>query len=426
MVLGLEQSVRASNHLDCAYSRIARQAIDYNIPLVINHKLTKLLVESIYYYYRQALTIDPVLDCYVNYTTQPLTKKATTAASTSIPVIANNRECISYKPEYRPSPTRTEIVFTDKHILSAEQFNRNLLRQIFRRASELKYACRHGGAAGLPKPLSGKVIGLLFYTPSTRTRCSFESAIKRLGGETLLIAAGESSVMKGETLADTIRTLETYCDGLVIRSENSVSLPVYSHLFRHRMINAGDLDEHPTQCLLDLFTIRETRGTVNGLTILLTGDLANGRTVHSLVKVLCNYDCRIICAASSSEFQLPASIRDYFTAAQLGWAKGNRLTMECITTHEEWQNALKDVDVVYMTRTQTERLATSAQLASADPFILTRALADTMKQDAIILHPLPRNAELPAELDNNPRAMYFKQMEYGLYLRMAIAELMWS
>ena len=437
IVLGLEQSVNGGDHLNCAYSQFARQAIVYNIPLVINHKIAKLLVESIYYYYRQSLTLDPALDCYINYysnhsgqpTTTGTKTSAATSAATSVPVIANNRECISYQPEYRPSPTRTEIVFTDKHILSAEQFNRNLLRQIFRRASELKYACRHGGAAGLPKSLAGKVIGLLFYTPSTRTRCSFESAIKRLGGETLLVAAGESSVMKGESLADTIRTMETYCDGLVIRSENHVNLAAYSHLFRHRMVNAGDLDEHPTQCLLDLFTIRESRGTINGLTVLITGDLANGRTVHSLVKVLCNYDCRIICAAPSSDFQLPTAVREYFIQAQQGWSKGNRLTMEFITTHAEWQIALKEADVVYMTRTQTERLkpqSSDTTLGNIQEFILTRELAETMKSDAIILHPLPRNAELPAELDNNPRAMYFKQMEYGLYLRMAVAELMWG
>ncbi len=423
IVLGLEQSISHSSLQDCMYSQIARQAIDYNIPLVINHKIAKLLVESIYYYRRQSLTIDTTLDCYINHSTVPV--KSYISASTSIPVIANNRECISYQPEYCPSPTRTEIVFTDKHILSAEQFNRNLLRQIFRRASELKYASRHGGVAGLPRPLTGKVIGLLFYTPSTRTRCSFESAIKRLGGETIMVAAGESSVMKGETLADTIRTMETYCDGLVIRSENNVRLPKYSHLFRHRMINAGDLDEHPTQCLLDLFTIRETRGTVNGLTILLTGDLMNGRTAHSLVKALCNYDCRIICAAPSSDFQLPQAVQNYVTEAQLGWAKGNRLSLELISNYEEWCLALKDADVVYMTRTQTERLS-QEQLTTITPFILTSELADIMKSDAIILHPLPRNAELPAELDNNPRAMYFKQMEYGLYLRMAIAELLWS
>lgn len=423
IVLGLEQSINHSGTQDCMYSQIARQAIDYNIPLVINHKIAKLLVESIYYYRRQSLTLDTILDCYINHATAPI--KSYTSAPTSIPVIANNRECISYQPEYCPSPTRTEIVFTDKHILSAEQFNRNLLRQIFRRASELKYACRHGGVARLPKPLSGKVIGLLFYTPSTRTRCSFESAIKRLGGETIMVAAGESSVMKGETLSDTIRTLETYCDGLVIRSDNNVSLPKFSHLFRHRMINAGDLDEHPTQCLLDLFTIRETRGTVNGLTILLTGDLMNGRTAHSLIKVLCNYDCRIICAAPSSEFLLPTSVQNYVTEAQLGWAKGNRLSIKLISDYNEWCLALKEADVIYMTRTQTERLS-KEQLITVKPFILTVELADTMKSDAIILHPLPRNAELPAELDNNPRVMYFKQMEYGLYLRMAIAELMWS
>ena len=427
IVLGLEQTVNNTAHTECSYSQIARKAIDYNIPLVINYKLAKLLVESIYYYYRQARTIDPVLDCYKNYSRSPVDTTGIAAASTSIPVIANNRECISYQPEYHPSPTRTEIVFTDKHILSSEQFNRNLLRQIFRRASELKYTCQHGGPARLPKPLVGKVIGLLFYTPSTRTRCSFESAIKRLGGETILVAAGESSVVKGESLSDTIRTLETYCDGLVIRSDNNVSLPDYSHLFQHRMINAGDLDEHPTQCLLDLFTIRETRGTVNGLTILITGDLMNGRTAHSLVKVLCNYDCRIICAAPTTEFQLPISVREYVIRAQQGWAKGNRLSIEFITNYDEWAQALKDADVVYMTRTQTERLNQATNRAIIPVFILTRELAETMKPDAIILHPLPRNAELPAEdLDNNPRAMYFKQMEYGLYLRMAIAELMWG
>jgi len=180
---------------------------------------------------------------------------------------------------------------------------------------------------------------------------------------------------------------------------------------------------------LDLFTIRETRGTINGLTILITGDLANGRTAHSLVKVLCNYDCRIICAAPTTGFQLPSSVRDYFTTAQQGWAKGNRLSIEFITNYDEWTLALKDADVVYMTRIQTERLATtSGQHQITSPaFILTKELAETMKPDAIILHPLPRNAELPAnDLDNNPRAMYFKQMEYGLYLRMAIAELMWG
>ena len=425
IVLGLEQTVNNTEHTECSYSQIARKAIDYNIPLIINYKLAKLLVESIYYYYRQARTIDPVLDCYINYSANPVDTSGIAAASTSIPVIANNRECISYQPEFRLNPTRTEIVFTDKHILSAEQFNRNLLRQIFRRASELKYTCKHGGSSRLPKPLAGKVIGLLFYTPSTRTRCSFESAIKRLGGETILVAAGESSVVKGESLSDTIRTLETYCDGLVIRSDNNVSLPDYSHLFRHRMINAGDLDEHPTQCLLDLFTIRETRGTVNGLTILVTGDLMNGRTAHSLVKVLCNYDCRIICAATSPDFQLPVSVQAYVQTAQQSWAKCNRLSIEFISTISEWETALKDVDVVYMTRTQTERLANTQ--ITRTPFILTRELAETMKPDSIILHPLPRNAELPAdELDNNPRAMYFKQMEYGLYLRMAIAELMWG
>jgi carbamoyl-phosphate synthase/aspartate carbamoyltransferase len=423
VVLGLEQSITNTRDKDCPYAQIARQAVDYNIPLVINHKIAKLLVESIYYYRRQSLTLDPVLDCYINYSTTPI--KSYTNATTSIPVISNNRECISYQPEYCPSPTRTEIVFTDKHILSAEQFNRNLLRQIFRRASELKYMSRHGGATGLPRSLAGKVIGLLFYTPSTRTRCSFESAIKRLGGETIMVAAGESSVMKGETLADTIRTMETYCDGLVIRSDNNVNLPKYSHLFRHRMINAGDLDEHPTQCLLDLFTIRETRGTINGLTVLITGDLMNGRTAHSLAKVLCNYDCRIICAAPSIEFQIPTTVRDYITTAQQSWAKGNRLSIEFITDLNDWRAALKDADVVYMTRTQTERLAIAATV-STPGFILTPELAGTMKPDAIILHPLPRNSELPAELDNNPRATYFKQMEYGLYLRMAIAELMWG
>jgi aspartate carbamoyltransferase len=329
-------------------------------------------------------------------------------------------QCVSYKPGVVIPLPRTQIVFTDKHILTAEQFNRNLLRQIFKRSSELKHAGSH------TKPLAGKVIGLIFYTPSTRTRCSFESAIKRLGGETILVGSSESSVQKGESLYDTIKTLDCYTDGLVIRTPNDVDLMSYRNVSKHSVINAGDLAEHPTQSLLDLFTIREERGSVNGLRIAFVGDLLNGRTVHSLAKMLCCYDVDMYFVAPV-EYMIPNDIIQYIQAAKT--AHPNlRITWHPVTCRAEWLDRIAPiVDVVYMTRVQTERLDMNNQSTDAlQVFNLDRETMTRLNKSAMVLHPLPRNNEIPIELDTDPRCKYFRQMEYGLYVRMALAELVFS
>lgn len=404
--------------------RVARTAVDSRIPVCINIKQAKLLVESIYYYYHNSIRLDPWFDIqYPHASSQALQHHPTANNHALSPaVVANSMQCVSYKPDIVIHPPVTQIVFTDKHILTAEQFSRNLLRQIFKRSSELR------NGIGMGKPLAGKVIGLIFYTPSTRTRCSFESAIKRLGGETILVGANESSVQKGESLYDTIKTMDCYTDGLVIRAANNMNLMSYRNTSRHSVINAGDLDEHPTQSLLDLFTIREERGSVNGLRIAFVGDLVNGRTVHSLAKMLCNYDVDMY-FVSSPEYMIPNDIIQYIQTAKA--AHPNlRINWQPVTTRAEWLDHVAPLmDVIYMTRHQAERLNINISELTVDglrEFYLDRDVMSRLKQTAIILHPLPRNEEIPVELDTDPRCKYFRQMEYGLYVRMALAELVFG
>jgi carbamoyl-phosphate synthase/aspartate carbamoyltransferase len=404
--------------------RLARTAVDSRVPVCINIKQAKLLIESIYYYYHNSIRLDPWFDIQYPQASSQAQQHTPTPNNHALSpaVVANSMQCVSYKPDIVIHPPVTQIIFTDKHILTAEQFNRNLLRQIFKRSSELR------NGIGMGKPLAGKVIGLIFYTPSTRTRCSFESAIKRLGGETILVGANESSVQKGESLYDTIKTLDCYTDGLVIRAANNMNLMSYRNTSRHSVINAGDLDEHPTQSLLDLFTIREERGSVNGLRIAFIGDLLNGRTVHSLAKMLCNYDVDMY-FVSSPEYMIPDEIIQYIQAAKA--AHPNLLiNWQPVTTHAEWLDHIAPlVDVIYMTRHQAERLNLNVSEQTANglrAFYLDRDVMSRLKQTAIVLHPLPRNEEIPVELDTDPRCKYFRQMEYGLYVRMALAELVFG
>lgn len=411
------------------YQRLARMAVDARVPVCINLKQAKLIIESIYYYYHNAVRLDSWFDIQLPDT---LSSSATTILSNQVKnnalspaVVANSMQCVSYKPDVVIQTPVTQIVFTDKHILTAEQFNRNLLRQIFKRASEI----RQSGLGCVHRPLAGKVIGLLFYTPSTRTRCSFESAIKRLGGETILVGAGESSVQKGETLYDTIKALDCYTDGLVIRAPNDVDLMNYRTTSRHSVINAGDLAEHPTQSLLDLFTIREERGSINGLRIAFVGDLLNGRTVHSLVKMLCNYDVDMYFVAPAN-YMIPNEIVQYIQNAKVERPQ-LRITWTPVITTDGWLDSIAPiVDVVYMTRHQVERVIKdkSEGLAEESPlkFALNRDTMARLNPQAMVLHPLPRNEEIPAALDTDPRCKYFKQMEYGLYIRMALAELIFG
>ena len=345
-------------------------------------------------------------------------------------IIQNSLQCISYQEKRKISKVVTKILFKDKHIMDAKQFNRNMLRQIFLRSQEIMYSQQNKNLMGHIRPLSGKVIGLLFYTPSSRTRCSFESAIKRLGGNTILLTPDTSSSQKGESMGDTMRTLDTYTDGLIIRSPNDVNIQEYQNDTENTIINAGDEENHPTQALLDLFTIRQEKGTINNLKIAIIGDLKYSRTIKSLVELLCNYNVEFHFIATD-KLQLTSDIIQYIikkSKTQFS-STGNKINYFIHRENLEndnVKNVLKTVDVVYMTRLQKERWDYFIPEKDCETYYLTKSIVNTLKSNCLIMHPLPRNDEISKDIDTDRRAIYFKQMKYGLYLRMALCELMFS
>ncbi len=412
------------NNCDTIYIALTSMCQSHGIPLITNHKLIKLFCESYYYVYQMACHVDSYFDARVpvrdipsvpTHCPVPLPKHILSPS-----IIANSLQCVSYSANMLDSQkhqiANISVLFTDKHILSPKQFNRNLLRQIFRKASYyMNLAIEH---KPMIRVLEGKIIGLLFYTPSTRTRCSFETAIMRLGGGTIYVGAQESSVQKGESFNDTVRTLDSYVDGLIIRAPNNIALDTFKHIARHSIINAGDQDEHPTQALVDLFTIRETRGTINNLTMCIIGDCLHSRTVASLVKLLCNYAVTIYFAPEPG-FEPSLSLLKY-----LSEHGKNINVMPIITDVDVFLEIIPSVDVIYVTRIQKERV--TSDCLQPLKWQVTPGLLSYCKSNMIILHPLPRNGELPASVDKDSRALYFKQMEYGLYLRMAIVDLMFG
>jgi aspartate carbamoyltransferase catalytic subunit len=265
------------------------------------------------------------------------------------------------------------------------------------------------------KDLDGKIMAVLFFEPSTRTRLSFESAMLRLGGAVLGFAeAGVSSAGgKGETLADTIRTVERYADIIVIRHPLDGSARVAAEFSSIPVINAGSgSEEHPTQALLDLYSIQKIKGKIDGLSISLCGDLKYGRTVHSLGMGLSHYDVKIKLAAPQTLRMKPAIIE------QMKKSGADVLEVESV------EEAVKDVDVIYTTRIQKERFPDVREYDKVkDRFRITSDDLDLMQEDAIILHPLPRVDELDSAIDNTPHAKYFDQVYNGVILRMAILKL---
>lgn len=420
------------NNIDEIYMTLIAKSHALGIPLLTNNKIIKLFCESYYYVYHMACRMDSYYDVRIPNADSP---QIPSHYPIPLPnhiispsVIANSVQCISYSPadniNYLNANDLSQIqdcaiLFTDKHILSPAQFNRNLLRQIFRKASyymNLVKECKT-----IPQVLKGSTIGLLFYTPSTRTRCSFESAVMRLGGNAIYIGAHESSVQKGESFNDTVRTLDSYVDGLIIRTPNNITMDTYKHIAKHSIINAGDRDEHPTQALLDLFTIREARGTINNIRICVIGDCLHGRTVSSFAKLLCNYTVTVYFVPEPG-FEPSAKLINYLDAYS-----SYITVMPIINNMCELQKILPLIDVVYMTRVQKERLTGSPNTCTTHlKWSLTPELLTLCKKDMIILHPLPRNEELPESVDMDQRALYFKQMEYGLYLRMALVDLLFS
>ncbi len=296
-----------------------------------------------------------------------------------------------------------------KDILTAGQFSRAQVEHLFSRADD--FARRLGQGERL-RLLDGKLLATVFYEPSTRTRLSFEAAMQRLGGGVLSVAEAKSasSVVKGESLPDTIRTIANYADAIVLRHSEVGAAQVAADASAVPILNAGDgAGEHPTQALLDLYTIRNEKRSIDGLRIALAGDLKNGRTVHSLARALSLFkvDFSFVAPAALS---MPPEISDFLRTRGLGVEETNDLA-----------RALEQADVVYMTRVQKERFADVKQYEKLkDFFILNGEMVSRAKQGLLVMHPLPRVDEIATDVDALPNAGYFRQARNGVYTRMAL------
>ena len=259
----------------------------------------------------------------------------------------------------------------------------------------------------------GKKIATLFYEPSTRTRLSFETAMINLGGSVIgFSSADSSSAAKGESVSDTVRVISCFADICAMRHPKEGAPMVASTVSSIPVINAGDGGhQHPTQTLTDLLTIRSLKGSLGNITIGLCGDLKFGRTVHSLISALVRYENVKFVLISPEELRLPSYIReDVLDANHVEYEEVIRL-----------ENALPKLDILYMTRVQKERFFNEEDyVRMKDFYILDKAKMQLAKEDMFVLHPLPRVNEISVEVDKDPRAAYFKQVQYGVYIRMAL------
>ena len=298
--------------------------------------------------------------------------------------------------------------FYGQDIISVSQFDRDKLDYIFGVAHEMRVLVERFGSADL---LQGKILANLFYEPSTRTSSSFMAAMLRLGGQVIPINNVQySSVTKGESLPDTVRTLESYSDVIVIRHPDVGSAAIAAKYAEKPVINAGDgVGEHPTQALLDLFTVVEDLGNVNGLKIAMVGDLRYGRTVHSLTKLLVNYDVEF--AFVSPDFlKMPEDVLAVVKES------GHKTSVT-----ENVHDVIAEADVLYVTRVQKERFTDLAAYERVrDFYVVDEELMAKAKERMIVMHPLPRVNEIAYTVDSDPRAAYFRQMRNGMYIRMAV------
>uniref|UniRef100_A0A667ZMF4 Multifunctional protein CAD n=1 Tax=Myripristis murdjan TaxID=586833 RepID=A0A667ZMF4_9TELE len=306
---------------------------------------------------------------------------------------------------FQTSPLLHPLV--GQHILSVRQFSKEQMSHLFNVAHTLRLLVQKERSLDI---LKGKVMASMFYEVSTRTSSSFAAAMQRLGGSVVHFSESTSSTQKGESLADSVQTMSCYADVLVLRHPTPGAVENASRHCRKPVINAGDgVGEHPTQALLDVFTIREELGTVNGMTITMVGDLKHGRTVHSLAKLLTQYRITLRYVAPRN-LHMPAEIIDYVAS------KG--IKQEEFESIEE---ALPETDVLYMTRIQKERFASEEEYkACFGQFILTPHIMTSAKRKMVVMHPLPRVNEISMEVDTDPRAAYFRQAENGMYIRMAL------
>lgn len=304
-----------------------------------------------------------------------------------------------------------------KHIISAEQFDRTFLEKIFHLA---RLARAPGFGQGLGSACDKKIMSTFFYEPSTRTRLSFESAMLRTGGSVISTdhAKDFSSVAKGEDIRDSIRTISGYADVIVLRSDEMGMAQKAAEVSEVPIINAGDgAGEHPTQALLDAYTIHSECDGIDGKVIALVGDLHHGRTVRSLAKVVANFDVKELLFVAPDALRMRTDIRDFLTARQISFRD-----------EPDFKKAAAQADVVYMTRTQKERFGDriAEYEASKGQYVMSAEILSVMKEKAIIMHPLPRNEEIAREVDDDPRAAYFRQAKNGLYVRMALLDMIFS
>jgi aspartate carbamoyltransferase catalytic subunit len=308
-------------------------------------------------------------------------------------------------------------IFPLSHVIESQQFDRDLLETVFRTADRMKadlYDERNFADA-----LRGKIMASLFYEPSTRTRFSFESAMLRLGGSVITTenAREFSSAAKGESLSDSTRIMNGYADVIVMRHNEAGSAARAAEISCVPVINAGDgAGQHPTQALLDMYTIADAFAGADHLKIAMVGDLRYGRTVRSLSYLLAKYEKVEITFVSPPVCKMEGDIKAYLDRNNLSWREETDLAA-----------VAPEVDCIYMTRIQKERFHSPEDYQeAAGKYILTPERVAAMKPEAIIMHPLPRVDEIPPEVDDDPRARYFQQARNGLYIRMALLYLLLS
>lgn len=306
--------------------------------------------------------------------------------------------------------------FPLKHVYEAQQFDRGLLDTVFEVADEMRRDMADGGRR-FGRALSDKIMASLFYEPSTRTRFSFEAAMLRLGGSIITTenAREFSSAAKGESLYDSTRIMNGYADIIVMRHHEAGSAEKAAQVSTAPVINAGDgAGQHPTQALLDLYTLQAHFREINNLKVAMVGDLKYGRTVRSLSYLLTKYSGIQIFFVSPSVCRMESDIKNYLEKEGVPWVEETDLDA-----------VLPRVDCVYMTRIQRERFIVPEDYdEAAGKYILTLDRVHRMKPEAIIMHPLPRLNEIPQEVDGDPRAHYFEQAQNGLYIRMALLYLL--
>ncbi|WP_261816045.1 aspartate carbamoyltransferase [Vibrio gallicus] len=297
----------------------------------------------------------------------------------------------------------------NKHVISIPELSRDELELIVQTAGRLK-------ADPMPSLLKNKVVASCFFEPSTRTRLSFETAIQRLGGSVIGFDNGGNTSLakKGETLADSVQVISTYVDAYVMRHPQEGAARLASEFSKGvPVINAGDgSNQHPTQTLLDLFSIYETQGTLDNLNVAFVGDLKYGRTVHSLTQALAKFSNIRFFFIAPEALAMPEYISEELDEAGIEYS-----------LHTDMESVIPDLDILYMTRVQKERFDESEYAHIKSAYILTAAMLKEAKSNLKVLHPLPRVDEITTDVDKTPHAYYFTQAENGVYAREALLAL---